>query len=274
MLKQLVNLISEKLMLKKDNMKMLFESSIEQVGVRFCSIDELLPKHLADQISESFPHYSELRHLNSFKENKYTSKSFDKYNPILKNMTFAIQDESVIQIINNITGISDQVADPTLYAGGLSMMPRNSFLNPHIDNSHNGDRSHYRTVNLLYYITPDWKIENGGNLELWNTKVKKSVTIESKFNRLVLMETNPWSWHSVSKVVVDKSRNCISNYYFSKKSPLNYDYFHVTSFSERPEEKWKSPIFFFDNKIRQSVRYIFPNGLGSKDVYQNFDSKE
>jgi len=71
-------------------------------------------------------------------------------------------------------------------------------FNPHLDNSHDKDRNMWRALNLLYYVTPDWKIENGGNLELWPKGPKQDqITIHSKFNRLVVMATHNNSWHSV-----------------------------------------------------------------------------
>ena len=98
------------------------------------------------------------------------------------------------------------------------MMGADDFLNPHIDNSHDSKRETYRRLNLLYYITPDWSAENGGNLELWDKKVQNPKQIVSHFNRLVVMETNKKSWHSVEPVSVERGRCCISNYYFSKQS--------------------------------------------------------
>ena len=44
------------------------------------------------------------------------------------------------------------------------------------------------------------KIENGGNFELWNDDRSSPLTIVSEQNRLVVMETTRFSWHSVSKV--------------------------------------------------------------------------
>jgi hypothetical protein len=80
-------------------------------------------------------------------------------------------------------------------------MVRKSFLNPHLDNSHDARQTHYRVLNSLYYMTPDWREEYGGNLELWDRGVgQPQRTIVSKFNRLVLMETTRTSWHSVSPV--------------------------------------------------------------------------
>jgi hypothetical protein len=126
----------------------------------------------------------------------------------------------------------------------------------------------YRTLNLLYYVTPDWELANGGNLELWDRDVRGNVTIESRFNRLVLMETTPCSWHSVSRISVDRFRCCVSNYYFSLRSPTGADYFHVTSFSARPEQKVRRLIGWADAKVRQGLRRLVPAGLGRKDLYE------
>ena len=39
------------------------------------------------------------------------------------------------------SNINDLVSDPSLYAGGISRMDYGHFLNPHVDNSHDGNRS-------------------------------------------------------------------------------------------------------------------------------------
>jgi Rps23 Pro-64 3,4-dihydroxylase Tpa1-like proline 4-hydroxylase len=143
--------------------------------------------------------------------------------------------------------------DPKLYAGGLSMMFQGDFLNPHLDNSHDGDRNRYRRLNLLYYVSPDWKLENGGNFELWDDTRTIPKTLVSMTNRLVVMETHKLSWHSVSRVNVDRPRCCVSNYYFSEISPDASEYYHVTSFSGRPEEKAKRAIGILDNALRNFV---------------------
>lgn len=96
-----------------------------------------------------------------------------------------------MDIISDITGIKGLIPDDMLYAGGLSRMEEGQYLNPHLDNSHNKDRSLYRVVNLLFYVTPNREIEDGGNLELWDNGIhSKQRTIHSKFNRLAVMITN------------------------------------------------------------------------------------
>jgi Rps23 Pro-64 3,4-dihydroxylase Tpa1-like proline 4-hydroxylase len=264
----LVNLITASLSVRRDELAAAFGASGSEVGVRYVAIDGLLPERLATVIGEAFPSGLDMRLMSSFREKKFTSKAYDRFNPILGDITFAFQDPTVIEIIESITGIADQVPDSLLYAGGLSAMARGHFLSPHIDNSHDSSRKYYRTLNLLYYVTPEWREESGGNLQLWNRRVSKSVTIHSRFNRLVLMETTPWSWHSVEQVRVDGERRCVSNYYFSKQSPTGQDYFNVTSFSAPPNQPIRRTWSGIDAAVRQLVRRLKPDGLGEMDVYE------
>lgn len=264
----LVEMISERLAAEAEQLRESFTGSVSEVGVRYTYIDDLLPSEIAHRIAEAFPSADEMRLMDSFREKKFTSKKFDQFDPILGDITFAIQDPKIVAAVGEITGIKDQVPDSLLYAGGLSAMAEGHFLNPHIDNSHDASRQYYRTLNLLYYVTPDWPEENGGNLQLWSRKVDRSVTIHSKFNRMILMETNPWSWHSVNKVKAAGLRRCVSNYYFSRTSPTGDEYFNITAFSAPPSQPFRRLFSSVDACIRQAVRLFKPSGLGKLDVYE------
>ena len=263
-----VSLILSRLESSVDSLSRQFASSSSEVGVRYFALDELLPMAFALKISSVFPATQSMRLMSSFREKKFTSKNFEKFDPILRDITFALQDPRVISIIERITGINHQIPDPSLYAGGLSAMVKGHYLCPHIDNSHDGSRKVYRVLNSLYYVSPNWSIDDGGNLELWDKSVRKNATIASLFNRLVIMETTPFSWHSVSEVQTEKIRNCVSNYYFSSVSPTGEHYFNVTSFSARPEQPFRRFVASIDNHFRQAIRKVIPDGLGKKDVYR------
>ncbi|MBV9241085.1 MAG: 2OG-Fe(II) oxygenase [Acidobacteria bacterium] len=268
---KLVQLILERLDRDLEPLKADFPRTDRGVTARFTVIDELLPAEWAKQIAAAFPASAEMRLLDSFRERKYTSKSLDKFDPLIADITFAFQDDRVIAKVAEITGIRECVGDPHLYAGGLSAMERGHFLNPHIDNSHDGDGGNYRVLNLLYYVTPDWRPENGGNLELWDEQVRKPVEIPSLFNRLVLMATGDKTWHSVNEVRVDTPRRCVSNYYFSPHSPNGYETSHVTYFMARPEQKMRRIVTKVDSELRSLVRKVKRRGFAKRDVYQKTD---
>jgi len=266
MRERLIELIIGRLKADKDKIAANFAAE-KGVSTRFTSIDDLLPAEIASKFANAFPPLGSMRLLDSFREKKYTSKSLDSFDPLISDITFAFQDERVVELVAEITGIEDAVGDPHLYAGGISVMTRGHFLNPHLDNSHDGEQKNYRVLNLLYYVSRDWKPENGGNLELWDANVTTPIEIPSLFNRLVLMATNDKSYHSVNEVKADGIRYCISNYYFSPHSPNGYETNHVTYFQARPEQKFRRLVTRLDSNLRTAVRKIKKSGFGKKDVY-------
>lgn len=229
-------------------------------------LDDVFSKKITKDAFIAFPKDGKgFFNRKTFRERKSTSANLDQYDQILTDITYAIQDPRIIKKISLITRLTNLEPDPSLYAGGLSMMFKGDFLNPHLDNSHDANRQKYRRLNVLFYVSPAWKYENGGNLELWDREKLNPVTIVSAFNRLAIMETNSYSWHSVSPVKVDEPRCCISNYYFSEFPPSENDYkFHVTSFMGRPGENLKRIIGVIDNKSRNLFSKIFRIGRGKE----------
>ncbi len=259
---EFTQLILDKLEQNKDLIQSQW-SNPKNTNTRHFIIDNFLPDSLCLKMYEAFPNKGEgFVKKKSFREKKMTSAIFNSNQKILLEIIDSFQDKLVVDSISNLVGEKKLLPDKSLYAGGLSIMNKNDYLNPHIDNSHNLDRDMYRRLNLLYYVSPGWKLESGGNFELWNENLEKPKTIISLFNRLVVMETNRSSWHSVSKVLSEDKRCCISNYYYSQYSPDNTEYYHVTSFKGRPEEKIKKIYFNLDNYFRNLVSKIFRVGRG------------
>ncbi len=235
-------------------------------------IDNLLPEDIAQKIHDSFPDSNQLILKNNIRERKLVSAQMNMHSPIIEETLFAFQEDEVVRFIDILFGGLQCQPDKTLYAGGISKMEKNHFLNPHLDNSHDKDRKLFRVLNLLYYVTPNWKKSNGGHLELWpNGPKDPGILVENKFNRLVVMLTNQNSWHSVSKVKGDRPRTCISNYYFSKTPPSDTNYFHVTSFRGRSNQKIKDFILRNDASLRSLVRRFFKKGIKKNKHYYKKD---
>lgn len=253
-----VDLICTRLNQVKDILRSQFR---ETNKIASFVVDDLLPSACAEEIYTTFPPTSLMVLKKSLKEDKYTGVQMDKYGPICEEITFAFQDQRVLDIIADITGIDNLFSDPHLYASGLSLMQEGQFLNPHLDNSHDKDRKRYRVLNLLYYVTPEWRPETwGGNLELWDDGPRGIPRVVSyKFNRLVCMATHRGSWHSVQRITTNNNRCCVSNYYFSP-TPLeaSADYFNITSFRGRPDQPFRDIVLRADAALRQVIRKILP----------------
>ncbi|TMM29531.1 2OG-Fe(II) oxygenase [Polaribacter aestuariivivens] len=258
--KDIAKIIYNNLKKNKEILKDQFLKSKNEIG--FFYLDDLLPENLALEIHGKFPNVKDSVQRKSIREFKFTAFQMNKYDPLLEEVIYAFQDKEIVDLVSEICEIESVFPDENLYAGGLSLMKKGNFLNPHLDNSHDKDRNRWRVLNILYYVSPNWKLENGGNLELWPKGLNdQQMTIESKFNRLVVMATHKYSWHSVSKVTSNDVRCCVSNYYFSNETLLASDDFHITTFRGRPNEKMKDFLLRADNKLRSTIRKIFKKGI-------------
>lgn len=246
---QLTDLIIQRLNEAKEQLKQQFSKKHPIKVARHFTLDNLLPTQLAEEIYESFPNPKKMRVLSSYGELKLKYSHIKRTSPLLQSLHYAIQNPKVVAIIEEITGIKNQVPDATGDAGGISALYKGNYINPHLDNSHDAQKKLYRTVNVLYYVSPNWKLENGGNYELWEETITERMIVPSLFNRLLVMETNRKSWHAVNPVLCESPRCCVFNYYFSPTSPEGEDYFHGPSsiffnplFKARPEQTIRRKI--------------------------------
>jgi Rps23 Pro-64 3,4-dihydroxylase Tpa1-like proline 4-hydroxylase len=220
-------------------------------------VDDLLPQDLATAIYQAFPAPAAMMLRNTFRERKYVSSQMNRCDALVEEAVFAWQDPRLLGLISELTGIAGLEGDRRLYAAGISLMGRGHFLSPHLDNSHDMEGRRYRALNTLYYVSPGWKEECGGSLELWPEGPKgKPVTLPSLFNRLIVIATNRSSWHSVCPIRVDAPRTCVSNYYFSRISPEGADYAHSTSFRGRPDQPLRDWLLRGDTAFRSAARRL------------------
>jgi Rps23 Pro-64 3,4-dihydroxylase Tpa1-like proline 4-hydroxylase len=258
--KDFAQLIVDRIIQEKDRIKKQYDVSKNQIGYFF--IDDLLPPEITEIINNQFPSHDKMVQKKSIRENKYIAVQMNQYTPVLEELIYAFQDEEVVSLIKDLCEIEDLQPDENLYAGGLSSMKQSQFLNPHLDNSHDKERSRWRVLNLLFYVSPNWADSNGGHLEIWPNGLKQTqTTLYSRFNRLIVMATHDKSWHSVSPVIANASRNCVSNYYFSNTALSNSDKFHVTTFRGRPHQKIRNQFLKIDSFLRMNLRKIFKNGV-------------
>ena len=268
--KTLRNYYAEQIFSKLEQSKSALKQEFS-IGNRIntCYLDDLLNTEDVLKIYNAFPDKEDLLQLKDLREHKYVGIQLDKYNSILEEIIYAFQDARIVKLIAEITGFQELMPDEYLYAAGFSLMEYGCFLNPHLDNSHDKDINNYRVLNLLYYVTPDWQENYGGNLELWDQNLKQPCrTIHSKFNRLVIMVTNKNSLHSVSPINHHGRRCCVSNYYFSPQPADAQKYYHVTSFRGRPEQNLRDIVLRGDAKLRNLVRKIFKHGIKKPHFYK------
>jgi Rps23 Pro-64 3,4-dihydroxylase Tpa1-like proline 4-hydroxylase len=263
----LSKIIEDRLNNQFNQLSKQFFSQTEETTSKFFILDNLLPENITLDIYNNFPDKNSYHLNNTFREKKFTFKQLDTLeNSLIGDVTSAFQMDNVKESIERITKTINLGNDPSLYASGLSRMDVGHFLNPHIDNSHDANRKRYRKFNLLFYVTPDVKESDGGNFELWNKDVTAPLKIPAIFNRLIVLETTKDSWHSVDPILSNIHRCCVSNYYFSEDSQESYQYYHVTSFLGRPDEKITRLYSVIDNSLRNAFSKITGFSRGKKRI--------
>ncbi len=262
--REIADIIVQRMIEEKDRMAEQYAATRDGIGHFY--IDDLLPREMALAIYRQFPKPETMKLKKTLREYKYIAAQMNQYDPILEESVYAFQDERVVEIVKSICDMASAYPDVHLYAGGISMMGKDQYLNPHLDNSHDKDRNRWRVLNLLYYVTADWEEQNGGNLELWPEGVEgKQITVHSRFNRLAVMATHNQSWHSVSPIQTQDFRCCVSNYYFADEALRADDSFHVTSFRGRPEQKVRDIVLRADASARMALRKVFKQGVAEAD---------
>ena len=252
--------------LARQGIKQLQEEYLHSGKINYFIVDNLLPSDLANKVDSLFPLESQLNMLDERQERKYVGVNFSKNQLLIEECVYAFQQPSVIKKISEICRITNLEGDSELYAGaGVSSMSCGCFLNPHIDNSHNRLKKSYRRLNLLYYVSREISLGDGGQLILYPDGIKNSaISIDSLFNRLVVMRTDNRSLHAVSKLVGKTARRkTVSNYYFSSSSPDGNNYYHSTSFRAFPDESRRKDLLLrFNAASRSLVKSLTGNFIG------------
>src|SRR3954447_19908134 len=120
----------------RDNLNAACRRWQESAPVNHFVVDDILPEELAMTIRRGFPNASTMMLRKNLRELKYVSAQMNQHAPILEEVIYAFQEPEVVDLVMQITGLASLYPDEHLYAGGISMMGRGHFLNPHLDNSH------------------------------------------------------------------------------------------------------------------------------------------
>ena len=155
---------------------------------------------------------------------------------------YLISDEW-LDFLSDLTGIDNLRSDEDWVGAGINFEPRGSHLEPHVDFNHQIGIG-WRRINLLLFLSKNWKKEWGGQNELghiakdqvgvgsgsniFGNHYVKDKSYNPDFNTVVIFSTSPNSYHGFDLVQCpeDNARILITCYYF-----LNF-YFTLNLFLE------------------------------------------
>jgi Rps23 Pro-64 3,4-dihydroxylase Tpa1-like proline 4-hydroxylase len=142
-----------------------------------------------------------------------------------------------ISYLEQLTGITDLICDPTLLGGGVHRVDKGGKLSIHADfNIHPGTGLH-RRLNVLLYMNKDYKDEFQGKLELWNKNMTECIQkIAPLFNRMILFKITDDAFHGHPEIWnSEEFRLSLAFYYYTKDRPEEEkSSFHWANWQLRP----------------------------------------
>ena len=183
-------------------------------------LDNFLPD--PDKVAAEFPDfYSDVwLEYNSPIEVKKTCNNWNVFGPETYKTFSWLLSQGFADYLGELFGV-ELVGDVGLHGGGLHTHARGGKLNVHLDYDIHPKLDLQRYLNLIIYLTPDWKPEYGGNLGFWDDPETLIETVFCKYNRAVIFET-AGQWHGLPSPITcpeGVTRNSIAVYYLT--NPVN-----------------------------------------------------
>lgn len=144
-------------------------------------------------------------------DTEVNKRSFYRSN-LSDNLTKLIQasmQKKFVSLLEKITGYEHLLVDKTLENAGLHETFDRGFLGMHIDNRLHSEKNKVRVLNLIVYLSKNWKKENRGNLVLSSLDEENKKNIFPFYNSAILFEVNSNSLHGAPSQFL-KSADCFS----------------------------------------------------------------
>ena len=177
---------------------------------------------------------------------KLEGDKFEEYPRMFNLLKEEIAKPQFLEFIEKVTGIKNAFITNDGFGVGIQKGKKGSFEDVHVDFNIHPEKDVQRRLNLQLYLTPRWKPEWNGALEMWNdcvSKCKKAVSC--RFNRAVIFEVKDTSYYGYTKPLAcpDKAERKCFQLLFTRKKEQEDIKFHDTIFPEHQEEK-AQPSFF------------------------------
>lgn len=162
-------------------------------------LDNLFDPAVIDRVAADFPGERtppDWVQYDTANEIKRTSRGLIGVPPYANAFLWQLCSEPFLALLREVTGIEDLVADPMFHGGGLHESFRGNWLNIHADWTQHPHLPLVRRLNLIVYLTRDWREEWGGALELWSPGATAAgARVPPLFNRAVLFPTTEETLH-------------------------------------------------------------------------------
>jgi Rps23 Pro-64 3,4-dihydroxylase Tpa1-like proline 4-hydroxylase len=179
---------------------------------------------------ESTEYQSGKKYTPDFLMNSEDVIQFSANAPRTKFVLDYLNSNTILSFLENLTGIPNLLPDHQFIGGGAHQSANKDKLDIHADFNVHPLSGMYRRINLLLYISPQWKKEWGGELELWDRQLTGcQVKIPPLFNRAVIFNTGSDSYHghpTPMRMPRTAHRRSLALYYYTAVPPAEFKESH------------------------------------------------
>jgi len=228
----------------------------------FVVIDEFLEEGVAREVVEAYPSFHAAADMGLVLESAHEHRRLQIPDPRrflspVRQLQRALAAPEFLATLSRITGIPDLLADHELEGAGIDMTGAGGRLDVHVDSDFVEERRVHRRLQVVVFLNSAWRDEWGGQLELWDGRVKKRHhAIAPMLNRCVIFKTTRTSYHGVAPVTAPPNvvRKSFAGYYYTAAPPASWDGVgHGTVFRARPGERMRDWFTMQLAEIREQI---------------------
>ena len=185
----------------------LYDDYSESGPFNHIVIDNFFTPEVADKLSEEFPDYNDptINNLNNPLENKRSNNHWDRFPSCTYRAFMEFGSDRMMSSMRVFAQTDQLMMDYGLNGGGWHMHSKGGNNNVHLDYNLHPKMGMQRKLNIIVYLTKEWKKEWGGGLELWshdeetNSPKECVKVVDNIFNRAIIFDTTQNSWHGLPK---------------------------------------------------------------------------
>jgi hypothetical protein len=201
----------------------------------------LLPEDLVLQAeSEELPMARSLGTRKCHLEVKSASSTVD--GPAAAALLDAMCAPAFVGMVEEVTGLTGLVPDPTHVLSGLHVSGPGSFQSIHRDFTRHPVTGLWHRVNVLVYLNSSWSPEFGGQLELWPLDMAAcGARVQPEAGTVVIFETRHETLHGVPDPITcppGRARLSLASYYYSRERPAGKVRDPIIRHPRRPQDPW------------------------------------
>jgi hypothetical protein len=212
-------------------------------------IRDFLPSDLARRIADAFPDNGNegwTIHSNNHADRKFLGDE-TKVDPLFRAFMQATASRQFLLFLETLTGLKGLIPDPYYIGGGAMTAGRGDKLDMHIDFNWHYKLHTHRRCNALFYLSPVWHPDWGGELCLGTEE--QSAEYLPLFNRLIVFNTTENSWHGQPEALTCPSgtlRKVFSAFYYTAATTAEVEnphltrYHDTTPYTEKPLKEYQS----------------------------------